>query len=146
MRHYVRVHIFLVLAVILLALALAPVAAAKRPVVLAGAGTGEGFSSSTVEVRVHFNSNAGGEVWVNMWFPDMPERNGAFRASIDTDVAQANETAFVSVATVVSSDNPTFWVGRPFLFFVGRANEGFYVLTADWLPWFLDRGNFTIRS
>jgi hypothetical protein len=145
MRHHVRVHIFLVLAVILLALVLAPVAAAERAVVVAGTGTGEGLGSSTGQVRIHFNSNVGGELWVSTSFPDSPEFSGTFHATIDKDQYLANGDGFATVPTVVASDNPSFPVGAQFLFFCMRVDGGFYVLTGEWMPFFLDRGNISMR-
>ena len=145
MKRRIRVSVFLVVVSVLFVLALAPVAAAERPAVVAGAGAGSGLYSTTVEYRVHFSSKTGGQLAVDMWSSAYPDLTGTFSAALAKDGYTANEYGFSTVATVMASDNPTYFVGRQFVFACSDAEEGDYLLLGDWLPVMAGRGHLTIR-
>lgn len=145
MKHHVRAHILIVLALVLL-LAWVPAAVAEQPVVLAGTGAGEGFGTASCTFRVHFNSKAGGSLWMSAQFPDRPGYSGTFSAALSNDDYIANDSGFATVGTVVASDIPEVGVGEQFAFYCIRVDDTFYVWAGDIYAFFVIGGHVTLRT
>jgi hypothetical protein len=135
-------RILILLSMVLLLFVLVPVAAAERPIVFAGAGTGTGASLSTYAFRVHYNSIAGGQLWVSRQVPGHPEHSGAFTATLAYGSASAG--FFSAVSTVVESTHPDYGPGMEVQFFYERVEGVDYILAIG--PYFfpVDTGHVTL--